>query len=144
MRSPMRSLMRVLALVALLGCGSSDASGPIARIHQFTGCEVPPGAVRVHENVGGDETRAVIHVKVVIPKPTLDAFVRSCGFERDALRTGYDHHPMRPAEPLVWWNPPDRQLCVGASQSEGANTREIVVVERDTDFAVYLRATDGG
>ena len=42
-----------LGLLIFLGaCGSSEASsGPIARIHQFTGCEVPPGAVRVHEQL---------------------------------------------------------------------------------------------
>ena len=130
--------MRVVcALVLLVGCGSSEASGPIARIHRFSGCEVPPGAVRVHEHVGGDAERAIIHAKVVIPKPTIDAFVSSCGFERGALLSGYDHESMRPDEPLPWWTPPNPSLGFGESRGDA----EIFVVERDTDFAVYIRAT---
>lgn len=136
--------MRFVLLVVLAACGSSEASGPIGRIHRFTGCEVPPGSVRVHDHVGGDETTAIIHAKVVMPKPAIDDFVRSCGFERAALQPGFDHHPMRPDESLPWWNPPDRQLGQGAERTSSDGSAQIVVVERDTDFAVYVRATHGG
>ena len=130
----------MLLACALVACGSSEVSGPIARIHRFTGCEVPPGAVRVHEHVGGDADRAVIHAKVVIPKPTIDAFVSSCGFERGALVSGFDHSVMLPEESLPWWNPPEPRVGFGSSSGDA----EIFVVERDTDFAVYVRATANG
>lgn len=129
-----RTLHSSVVLVLLCACGSSESSGPITRIHRFTGCEVPPGAVRVHEHVGGDATHAVIHAKVVIPKPTIDAFVASCGFERGELVSGFDLEPMRPDEPLPWWNPPEPRVGFGGSRGDAA----IFVVERDTDFAVWV------
>ncbi|MCB9637163.1 MAG: hypothetical protein H6721_34060 [Sandaracinus sp.] len=128
-----------LALLLLSACGS-EATGPQARIQQFTGCVVPPGAVRVHENVGGDASRFVVHVKVVIPKRAIDAYVASCGFDRAALREGYDHHGMLPADPLVWWTPLDRQLGRGQRIEVDGDVRELVEFERDTDFAVFVRA----
>ncbi len=124
---------------SLGGCGV-DATGPQARIQRFTGCVVPAGAVRVHENVGGDEDRFVVHAKVVIPKRAIDGFVGSCGFDRASLREGYDHHEMSPEEPLAWWTPLDRALGRGGRVEVEDGARELVEFERDTDFAVFVRA----
>lgn len=134
----MRSLCCLLLLIA--ACGE-EATGPLARIEQTTGCVVPPGAVRVHDHLGGDAETFVMHAKVVIPKSRIDDLVRSCGFSAEELQVGYDHRGMRPEEPLTWWNPPDRQLARGAARTDEHGLREILVVERDTDFAVYLRAS---
>ena len=131
-----------VATISLLGLGAcgSDATGPQARIQRFTGCSVPAGAVRVHEHLGGDASRFVMHAKVVIPKAAIDDYVASCGFDRAALVEGFDHHGMLPTEPLTWWTPLDRQLGRGARIEVEGDVRELVAFERDTDFAVFVRA----
>jgi hypothetical protein len=133
-------LVTVALTSLLLGACGSDATGPQARIQRFTGCVVPAGAVRVHESLGGDAARFVMHAKVVIPKPAIDAYVASCGFDRAALEEGFDHHGMLPTESLPWWTPLDRQLGRGARIEVDGDVRELVAFERDTDFAVFVRA----
>ncbi|MBX3250963.1 MAG: hypothetical protein KF901_27550 [Myxococcales bacterium] len=125
--------------VTALGCGEDVGSGPQARIRHFTGCEVPAGAVRVHEHLSGDAERFVMYAKVVIPKGAVGAYVASCGHRRDHLRSGYDIGAMAPDEPLAWWTPPDRQLVRGGKVESDGVVHELFEVERDTDFAVYVR-----
>lgn len=134
-----RAIFACAAMLCFAACGS-DATGPQARIQRFTGCVVPGGAVRVHETLGGDATRFVMHVKVVIPKGAIDDYVTSCGFERAALQAGYDHHGMLPEDAQPWWTPLDRQLGRGARIEIDGDVRELVAFERDTDFAVFVRS----
>lgn len=131
------------AAAALGGAGCDDdpgVGGPRARIEHFTGCVVPSGAVRVHDEVGGTADQFVVHAKVVFPKAAFPAFLASCGTSEAELQPGYDTHPMLPASPIRFWNPPDRQLNRGVALTRDGRTVEIVTVERDTDFAVYLRS----
>lgn len=123
----------------LLACGS-DAGGPIARIERATGCVVPPGAVQVHDHLAGDARTLVLYAKVVLPKSQVDAFLRSCGFSVDDLRSGYDPRAMAPEEPLRWWNPPAPSAAAGASHVGEAHRSELLVAERDTDFVVFLKS----
>jgi hypothetical protein len=49
---------------------------------------------------------------------------------------------MLPEEPLRWWTPLDRQLGRGQRVEHDGEVRELVVFERDTDFAVFVRVED--
>jgi len=134
---------RLAALVtawALAGCG--EAGGPHARIRALTGCEVPPGVVRLHDEVGGTAAHAVTHAKLVMPESSVEAFVTSCGFTMEELEVGFDHHELQPETPLAWWNPPDRRLLRGARHVTAEGERVLLMLERDTDFAFYVYAAD--
>ncbi len=134
--------MRALCcLMLFVSACDEEATGPLARIERTTGCVVPPGAVRVHDHLDGDAQTFVMHAKVVLPRSRIEDFVRSCGFGMQELQVGYDHRSMRPSEPLDWWNPPDRRLTRGAAHTHGSVLREVLVVPRDTDFAVFLKAS---
>jgi len=127
-------------VLGLLGC-AEEPSGPLARVARWTGCAVPAGAVRVYDHLAGDARTFVMHAKVVLPKSRIGDFLSSCGFSVEELRRGYDPRAMAPREPLRWWNPPEPEWAAGAVRVDGDRRREILVVERDTDFAVFLRAT---
>ncbi|MEM9070139.1 MAG: hypothetical protein AAGE52_16650 [Myxococcota bacterium] len=131
----------VLAVGVLCGACGGDVGGPITRIGRLTECAVPPDAVRVHDHLEGDAETFVMFAKVVIPKGRMEAFVASCGFQAAQLQPGYDHHEMRPDEPPRWWNIPDRQLGRGARREAEGFASELVSVERDTDFAIYVRSS---
>ncbi len=132
--------LRASALLLGAGGGEDSSGGPRARILAFTGCHVPSGAVRVHDHIGGDAEQFVVHAKTVIPKEQLPGMLESCGTTDGALQRGYDTHPMLPEAPLAWWSPPDRQLVRGVRLEQGSRVVEIVAVERDTDYAVYLKS----
>ncbi len=95
----------------------------------------------MHENIGGDAEQHVTHVKIVMPKDKLDRFLETCGFHRNGLQRGFDHRELAPNQPLFWWDPPDRQLVYGDSREDEGFAIAVVVLERDTDFSVYVHAT---
>ena len=88
------------------GIPVDPGGGPRSRVKHFTGCEVPSGAVRVHDHITGDDASYVAWVKLVVPKDRIDALVTSCGLEREALVQGYPTLAA-PEERLPWWNPPE-------------------------------------
>ncbi|MAT27079.1 MAG: hypothetical protein CMN31_17960 [Sandaracinus sp.] len=139
----MPPVVRTLPIVfafSLLACGGSDpGGGPRSRVKHFTGCEVPSGAVRVHDHITGDDASYVAWVKLVVPKDRIDALVTSCGLEREALVQGYPTLAA-PEERLPWWNPPEPDAMLGGELREDGRRVELQVLERDTDFAFYARS----
>lgn len=137
----MRALL-LLALAAGLACdGSSPATTPHARIERFTGCPVPPSAVQLHDHIGGDASEAVTHAKLVLPKDDLRGFLRGCGTTLEALdQPGYDADALAPETELDFWTLPAPQLVRSGERTRDGTRTVLLLHERDTDIAIYLRA----
>ena len=115
-------------------CGASS-DGPDGRLRSITGCKVPGGAVDIGDEIGGTAEQLIYWAKVVIAKDDLPEFLASCGTDLDDAKAGFalDLAESAPSQ----WRLPDPSLVA----SFEAPNATVLVLERDTDFAVYVHHT---
>jgi len=131
-----------LAASLLSACASSSSGGPRERVLRYGGCTVPSGAIQVHDQLDGDAESWRYFAKIVMSPSRFEDFLGSCGLEITDLRLGHEHAHLGPrnaaGERRLWWRLPEPAAVAGVS----ARYRELMVVERDTDVAAFIVATD--
>ena len=128
--------MRVFAFVFVLAC-SSSSGGPRQRMREFGGCDVPASVVQIEDQLQGAEAWTYWGM-VVMEKDGLPEFLDGCGVRLEDFRLGAQHESLAPDPRPRWWQLPSPEY-VGWARSP---QRDLLLLERDTDVAVFVVARD--
>ncbi|MFK8000017.1 MAG: hypothetical protein AB8H86_10485 [Polyangiales bacterium] len=136
--------MRLSLILAagLIGCAGTPSGGPRERVRDFGGCAVPPGTIQLHDQLDGSAEGWQYFAKIVMPPSRFEGFLSTCGLEIDDLRLGHEHAHLGPRDAngtlRSWWRLPEANAVAGMS----GRYRELLIVERDTDVAAFIVATN--
>lgn len=129
-------------LLGLLACAGAPAGGPRERVREFGGCAVPPGTIQLHDQLDGSAESWQYFAKIVMPPSRFEEFLGTCGLGIGDLRLGHEHAHLGPrdasGEIRSWWVLPEPGAVAGMS----GRYRELLIVERDTDVAAFIVATN--
>ena len=131
-----------LALVVLFACAGTPSGGPRERVRDFGRCAVPPGTIQLHDQLDGDAESWQYFAKIVMPPSRFEGFLRTCGLEIEDLHLGHEHAHLGPrdarGELRAWWVLPEPNAVAGVSE----RYRQVLIVERDTDVAAFIVASN--
>jgi hypothetical protein len=135
-------VLRTLALLGLLACAGTPSGGPRERVRDFGGCAVPPGTIQLHDQLDGSAESWQYFAKIVMPPLRFEGFLRSCGLEIEDLHLGHEHAHLGPRDSSgalrSWWVLPEANAVARMS----GRHRELMIVERDTDVAAFIVASN--
>lgn len=142
-------------LLLCTACTEEPTTGPIGRVAEFGDCQVPAAAIRVEDRFSMEGDDLVFHARIVLPPSRLPRMLSSCDVTLEDFRRGFDASAIAPPtgppaahedfpvpdpripqaqNPVDWWVFP-RDEHVAHTFAGG---RHLLIVQRDTDVAVFI------